>query len=85
MYLILSICDRTQYYLLDIIENSTDSEMEQNLLLILLGVIKLGCVFVAGKFFDRKGRRPMVFLSLIGTSFVIQYFVSNMPKSHDEI
>jgi len=61
--------DAIQYYLLDVIESSTDDKMAQNMILILLGCIKLSCIFVAGKFFDSRGRRPLVFISLIGLTF----------------
>jgi Sugar (and other) transporter len=59
--------DAIQYYLLDVIEHTTDSATTQNLLMIFLGVIKLSCVYVAGQYFDYRGRRPLVFLSLAGT------------------
>jgi Sugar (and other) transporter len=58
--------DAIQYYLLDIMESATDSELTQQILLILLGCIKLVCIVIAGKFFDYRGRRPLVFMSLIG-------------------
>lgn len=63
--------DAIQYYLLDVIESTTDSELSQNLLLILLGVTKLSCVYLAGKYFDYKGRRPLVFVSLIGCTVAL--------------
>jgi hypothetical protein len=34
--------------------------------LILLGLVKLGFVFVGGTLFDIKGRRPLLFASLAG-------------------
>lgn len=60
--------DAIQYYLLDILASSVDSENAQNGLLVLLGLIKLSCILVAGKLVDHRGRRPLVFLSLIGMS-----------------
>jgi MFS family permease len=60
--------DAIQYYLLDVLSSTIDSKQGQNLVLILLGLIKLGCIFVAGKLFDTRGRRFFVYLSLIGTS-----------------
>lgn len=59
--------DAVQYFLVRILdETGIESRTHQSLVLILLGVIKLGCVVIAGKLFDRKGRRPLMFLSLIG-------------------
>ena len=58
--------DAIQYYLLDILASSVDSEMAQNVILVLLGLIKLVCILVAGKLVDYRGRRPLFFLSLIG-------------------
>jgi Sugar (and other) transporter len=58
--------DAIQYYLLDVLESATDSQLTQQMLLILLGCIKLACIVIAGKLFDYRGRRPLVFLSLIG-------------------
>lgn len=58
--------DAIQYYLLDIIASSVDSPTVQNVVLVLLGLVKLVCILVAGKFMDTRGRRPLFFLSLIG-------------------
>ncbi|CAB9513228.1 Sugar transporter ERD6-like [Seminavis robusta] len=65
--------DAIQYYLLDVIEQTTDSETRQQILLILLGCVKLSCIFVAAKFFDSPaaGRRPLVFLSLAGMTIAL--------------
>lgn len=64
--------DAIQYYLLDILEKSgIDSTEGQNLALIFLGIIKLIFVFVGGKCFDAQGRRPLLFLSLIGMAFAL--------------
>lgn len=68
--------DAIQYYLLDILASSVDSENAQNVILVLLGLIKLSCILVAGKMVDHRGRRPLVFVSLVGT-----LVVSVMPGS----
>jgi MFS family permease len=59
--------DAIQYYLLDVLAQSgIDSETKQNVILIFLGLIKLCFIIVGGKLFDRKGRRPLFFFSLLG-------------------
>ncbi|KAL7560646.1 hypothetical protein ACA910_001330 [Epithemia clementina (nom. ined.)] len=59
--------DAIQYYLLDIIEESgIESDKNQTLVLVLLGVIKLVFIVIGGKCFDRRGRRSLFFVSLIG-------------------
>lgn len=59
--------DAIQYFLLDILEKSgVESQKSQTLILIMLGLVKLFFVFVGGKLFDRTGRRPLFFVSLIG-------------------
>jgi len=59
--------DAIQYYLLDVIENAgIASATSQSVVLIVLGLIKLGFITVGSRFFDRRGRRPLLFLSLIG-------------------
>jgi len=42
------------------------STQKQNGILIGLGLIKLVFIFVGSKFFDKKGRRPLLFTSLGG-------------------
>jgi MFS family permease len=60
--------DAIQYYLIDVLkESGIESEKGRLGILILLGVLKLTFVFVGGKLFDRKGRRPLLFVSLVGT------------------
>jgi len=58
--------DAIQYYLMDIIASSVDSKAAQPVVLVMLGLIKLVCILVAGKFVDYRGRRPLLFSSLIG-------------------
>jgi MFS family permease len=59
--------DAIQYYLIDVLDESgVKSEQAQLVVLIILGLIKLGFVFVGGKLFDKRGRRPLLFASLIG-------------------
>ena len=62
--------DAIQYYLLDIIEDSgIESDKMQNWVLVFLGIIKLVFIVVGGKCFDRFGRRPLFFVSLLGMYF----------------
>lgn len=59
--------DAIQYYLLDVIrESGIQSEKAQLAVLMLLGVLKLVFVIVASKFLDNRGRKKMLFISLIG-------------------
>jgi MFS family permease len=59
--------DAIQYYLLDVLEQTIEEKPLQNIILIILGIIKLVCIFIGGKLFDSRGRRPLVYISLIGT------------------
>lgn len=59
--------DAIQYYMIDILEESgINSEPTRLVILMVLGILKLGCICIGGYFFDRRGRRPMLFISLIG-------------------
>lgn len=59
--------DAIQNYLLDVLDQSgIASGKKQNTALIILGVVKLLFIFVGGKLFDKRGRRPLLFASLIG-------------------
>mmetsp|Transcript_19704 Transcript_19704/g.44730 ORF Transcript_19704/g.44730 Transcript_19704/m.44730 type:complete len:622 (-) Transcript_19704:68-1933(-) len=59
--------DAIQYYLVYILENAgIVSRSTQTAYLVLLGIFKLFWIVVAGKLFDRKGRRPLMFVSLGG-------------------
>jgi len=56
-----------QYYMLFIIEEAgVEGRIEQSLVLIFLGVLKMAVIIVAGKLFDTTGRRPLFFASLGG-------------------
>ena len=59
--------DAIQYFLIDILDQSgVSGQTQQTLILIFLGIIKLAFIVLGGKLFDRKGRRPLFFLSLTG-------------------
>lgn len=58
--------DAIQYYLLDILAEGGVENKKANGILMLLGVVKLVFIFVGGKLFDRRGRRPLLFVSLLG-------------------
>jgi sugar porter (SP) family MFS transporter len=61
--------DAIQYYLLDVIEETgINSATRKSVVLILLGMMKLLFIVVGGVLFDRKGRRPLFFISLLGMS-----------------
>ena len=61
--------DAIQYFLVYILDESgIKSRSAQMGLLILLGIIKLAVIVLAGHLFDRKGRRPLFFVSLLGMS-----------------
>jgi len=64
--------DAIQYYLLDVIEDSgIDSDKKECMVLVFLGIVKLVFVFVGGKLFDKRGRRPLMFASLIGMTIAL--------------
>lgn len=59
--------DAIQYYLMDVLEESgIQSEKARLAVLMMLGVIKLLFIMVGGHFFDKRGRRPLFFISLAG-------------------
>lgn len=61
--------DAIQYYLVDIIEEAGfDSNTKESLVLILIGIVKTIFVIVGGKLFDRKGRKPLLLVSLAGVA-----------------
>lgn len=61
--------DAIQYFLVYILDESgIKSRSAQTVILIVLGVIKLIVVVFAGHLFDKKGRRPLFFVSLLGMS-----------------
>ncbi|KAL3903184.1 MAG: hypothetical protein SGILL_010542, partial [Bacillariaceae sp.] len=59
--------DAIQYYLIDVLDESgIKSEKAQLGVLMLLGLLKLLFIVVGSKLLDRRGRRPLFFVSLIG-------------------
>lgn len=65
--------DAIQYYLVDVIERlgiSADT-YQSSIILISLGMVKLVMLVVGGQLFDRYGRRPLFFTSLIGVSMAL--------------
>lgn len=59
--------DAIQYYLIDILkESGIENEKSRLGVLMLLGMVKLVFIFVGGYYFDKRGRRPLFFISLIG-------------------
>lgn len=59
--------DAIQYFLIAILDESgVTGQTQQTLILIFLGIIKLAFIVLGGKLFDRKGRRPLFFVSLTG-------------------
>lgn len=60
--------DGIQYYMLDLMEEAgVASKRSQKIFLIVLGLVKLTFIIVGSQLVDRKGRRPVLFLSLAGT------------------
>ena len=60
--------DAIQYFLTFIIEEAgIEDRTTQSIVLIFLGLLKLLVIVLAGKLFDSKGRRPLMFMSLLGT------------------
>ena len=61
--------DPIQYYLMDVLEESgIQNEKWRLAVMMLLGVIKLLFILVGGYFFDKRGRKPLFFISLSGKS-----------------
>ena len=64
--------DAIQYFLVYILDESgIHSRSAQMAILIMLGVIKLVVIVLAGHLFDRKGRRPLFIVSLLGMSVAL--------------
>eukprot|EP00986_Skeletonema_menzelii_P018147 scaffold25709_cov137-Skeletonema_menzelii.AAC.4 len=69
--------DAIQYFLVYILSQSgIESRNAQMLILVVLGLIKLGVIVIAGQLFDRKGRRPLIFVSLLGCA--VSLFIVSM-------
>ena len=59
--------DAIQYYLIDVLnESGIQAPKAQLGVLMLLGVLKLLFVIVGSKLLDRRGRRKLLFVSLLG-------------------
>ncbi len=75
--------DAIQYFLTNIMEKAgIEDRTTQSIILIFLGFLKLSVIVVAGKLFDTRGRRPLMFASLIGT-FKNHSFLSSI-SDHSE-
>lgn len=61
--------DAIQYFLVFILaEAGLERGPLQSWVLVILGVVKLVFIILSGAMFDRRGRRPLIFVSLIGMS-----------------
>jgi MFS family permease len=70
--------DAIQYFLLYIIEESgIKSRAGQTGILIFLGLLKLIFIVIGGKLFDRRGRRPLLFMSLCGMAAALMLLSIN--------
>jgi sugar porter (SP) family MFS transporter len=59
--------DAIQYYLIDVLnESGIQAPKAQLGILMLLGVLKLLFVIIGSKLLDRRGRRSLLFVSLLG-------------------
>ncbi|KAL3792821.1 hypothetical protein HJC23_002628 [Cyclotella cryptica] len=64
--------DAIQYFLVYILDESgIKSRNAQMGILLFLGFIKLAVIVMAGYLFDRRGRRPLFFVSLLGMSVAL--------------
>jgi MFS family permease len=62
--------DAIQYFLIYILDESGISgELAKTGILIGLGAIKLVFILLAGRLFDRRGRRPLMLFSCAGKRF----------------
>jgi len=72
--------DAIQYYLIFIIEDSgLHSRTIQGVILVILGFLKMAFIILAGHFFDIKGRKPLIFASLTGTSLFSYHSINYLP------
>lgn len=63
----LSGINPIQYFLISIMESAGIAEQAERFkYLVALGFFKLVCIFIAGKFFDTCGRRPLMMVSVAG-------------------
>ena len=77
--------DAIQYFLLFILKQSgVTSTDDQFRYLIMIGVLKLGCIFVAGALFDTRGRRPLMFASCAGMATAMLILAAHMASLSGE-
>lgn len=58
-----------------------DNKNVQTSILIFVGIVKILFVFIGAKLFDRKGRRPTMFISLVGTTLTLMMLSVNFYGS----
>lgn len=64
--------DAIQYFLDFILEEAgVDEGVKRTFVLIGLGILKLIVILYAGQAFDKNGRRPLMFISLLGKLFAM--------------
>jgi MFS family permease len=70
--------DAIQYFLVYILrESGVDHRSYQVGILILLGSVKLVFIYIGGRLFDRRGRRPLFFVSLCGMATALMLLSVN--------
>eukprot|EP01048_Picozoa_sp_COSAG05_P016450 COSAG05_NODE_2117_length_3536_cov_16.781495_1_plen_475_part_00 len=73
--------DAIQYFLLFILkESGITKTSEQFKYLIMLGLLKLACIFIAGPLFDSKGRRPLMLGSCTGMALALLILAMHMSS-----
>mmetsp|Transcript_2381 Transcript_2381/g.3522 ORF Transcript_2381/g.3522 Transcript_2381/m.3522 type:complete len:532 (+) Transcript_2381:167-1762(+) len=77
--------DAILYFLVFILKQSgIESRITQMWILLGLGLVKLGVILIAGRLLDRTGRRPLVFVSLLGCAvsffIVAMSFIGALPS-----
>jgi len=64
--------DAIQYFALRILEESgIEKDSDQVKIVICLGILKLFFIIIGGVLFDRRGRRPLIFVSLGGMAIAL--------------
>jgi MFS family permease len=77
--------DAIQYFLLFIMSQSGITSCDDQFkYLIMIGVLKLSCIFVAGALFDSMGRRPLMFTSCAGMAGATLLLAGHMYSLPDE-
>mmetsp|Transcript_34130 Transcript_34130/g.50150 ORF Transcript_34130/g.50150 Transcript_34130/m.50150 type:complete len:630 (+) Transcript_34130:166-2055(+) len=70
--------DAIQYFLVFVLDRSgIEDERWKVSALIFLGLIKLGFIIIAMRLFDKKGRRPLLFISCAGMAFSLMLLSLN--------